>query len=62
MADVRPVQLQDAVTLKYGQDAARLQMLDVCRKALPGWEQLAVADVQVCLKHSYQHVKQPLLS
>jgi hypothetical protein len=46
MPDARPVQLDDAVSLKNGQDAARQQMLDVCRKALPGWEQLAIADVQ----------------
>jgi hypothetical protein len=41
-----PVHLEDAVTLKKGQDSAHRQMLDVCRKALPGWEQLTVADIQ----------------
>jgi hypothetical protein len=62
MPDARPIQLDDAVDIKNGQDAARQQMLDVCRKALPGWEQLAVADVQAspsavacCLQHLHIH-------
>lgn len=41
-----PVHLDEAVTLKEGQDSAHMQMLGVCRKALPGWELLTVADIQ----------------
>ena len=46
-SSVQPVHLDDAVTLKDGKESANEQMLAVCRKALPGWEQLTVADVQV---------------
>jgi hypothetical protein len=47
MAADSPVQLEDAVSLKNGKESAHQQMLDVCKRALPGWGQLTVADVQV---------------
>lgn len=47
MADAAPVHLDDVVSLKEGKDSAHEQMLAVCRKALPGWGQLAAADVEV---------------
>lgn len=47
MSSSGPVRLPDAVSLKDGKESAHQQMLDICRKALPGWEQLTLADVEV---------------
>lgn len=42
----KPVHVEDYVSLKNGKDSAHEQMLGVCRKALPGWKQLTVADIE----------------
>lgn len=47
MGEGRPIQLEDAVSLQNGVDAARQPILDVCKKSLPGWEDLTVDDVEV---------------
>jgi len=46
MTAQKPVHVDDYVSLKNGKDSAHEQMLGVCRKALPGWEQLTVADIE----------------
>eukprot|EP00879_Flechtneria_rotunda_P014231 GHRR01014868.1.p1 GENE.GHRR01014868.1~~GHRR01014868.1.p1 ORF type:complete len:197 (+),score=43.27 GHRR01014868.1:242-832(+) len=42
----QPVQLEDAVSMKHGIASAHQQMLAICQKALPGWQQLTTSDIE----------------
>lgn len=50
MVDTVPVNVADSVSLKDGDSSAHEQMLGVCRKTLPGWEQLTVDDVEASIQ------------